>query len=60
MTTQYPVCKTVRYTNETWKQIKIAAEMFSCTTSEYIRDVMEKKVDRIDLKQVLPEQEEEA
>lgn len=60
MTTQFPVCKTVRYTNETWEQIKIAADMFSLTTSEYIRDVMEKKVDRIDLKQVLPEPEGEA
>ena len=60
MTTQFPVCKTVRYTNRTWKQIKIAADMFRLTTSEYIRDVMEKKVAKIDLKQVLPEPEEEA
>lgn len=60
MTTQYPIVKTVRYTNRTWKQIKIAADIFSLTTSEYIRDVIEKKVDRIDLKQVLPEPEGEA
>lgn len=60
MTTQFSILKTVRYTNRTWEQIKIAADMFSLTTSEYIREVMEKKVDRIDLKQVLPEPEEEA
>lgn len=57
MTTQFPKIKTVRYRLNTWEQIKIAAEMFSLTTSEYIRKVMEKKVERIDLKQVLPEQE---
>ena len=57
MTTQFPVPKTVRYTNRTWEQIKIGAGMFSLTTSEFIRKVVEKKVDRIDLKQVLPEEE---
>lgn len=60
MTTQYPVCKTVRYTNETWKQIKVAAALLNLTTAEYIRDVVENTVDRIDLKQVLPEPEVEA
>ena len=57
MTTQYPIPKTVRYRLDTWEQIKIGAEMCSLTTSKYIRKVMEKKVERIDLKQVLPEEE---
>ena len=58
MTTQFPKIKTVRYTNRTWEQIKIGASAFGLTTSEYIRRVVEKKVERIDLKQVLPEPEE--
>ena len=57
MTTQFPKIKTVRYRLDTWERIKIAAEMFSLTTSEYIREVVEKKVEKIDLKQVLPEAE---
>lgn len=61
MTTQYPVCKTVRYELETWNQIEIAAAMFNLTTSEYIRTVVRNTVvrntvSRIDPKQVLPEE----
>ena len=60
MTTQFPKIKTTRYRLDTWARIKIGASAFGLTTSEYIRKVVEKKVERIDLKQVLPEPEGEA
>ncbi len=53
MTVQYPVCKTVRYEAATFKRIKVAAALLNVTTAEYIRDIVEKHVERIDLKQVL-------
>jgi hypothetical protein len=56
MTTQYPICKTVRFEKETWEQIKVAASMFDITTSQYIRTLVRNTVSRIDPKQVLPEE----
>ena len=59
MTTQFPVCKTVRFEKETWEQIKVAAAMFDITTSLYLRTLVRNTVAKIDLKQVLPEPEPE-
>lgn len=59
MTEQYPCCKTVRYSEDTWRRIQVAAGMFNITTSEYIRTLVRNTVAKIDLDQVLPYGEEE-
>lgn len=51
---EYTRCKTVRFTDETWKKIEIAASMFGITTSQYIRTLVRNTVAKIDPAQVLP------
>jgi len=60
MTDTLTRCKTVRFDQETWQRIEIAArDHWEVTTSEYIRDRIKTLVEHIDLKQVLPEPEAE-
>jgi len=56
MTDTLTRCKTVRFDQETWQRIEIAASMLGVLTSEYIRARIENAVAKIDLKQVLPEE----
>lgn len=49
--------KTVRFDESTFKRIVIAASMFNVTTSEYIRALTINSVSRIDLNQMLREEE---
>jgi predicted DNA-binding protein len=46
---EFTRCKAVRFTDETWEQIEIAAAMFGITTSEYIRTLVRNTVARIDM-----------
>ena len=57
MTEQYPRLKTVRFSDDTFQRIEIAAEMFGVTTSEYPRTLVRNTVAKIDLKQVLEQKE---
>ena len=41
----YPRLKTVRFKQDTWELIKLAASEDSVTTSEYIRAIVAKHVD---------------
>ena len=58
MTQQYPYCKTVRYSDDTWQRVVIAAGMLGVTTAEYIRVVVQNATARIDPEQVLPSEVE--